>query len=225
MSFPLFLLYTSPSLSLSRLPLLRIISLGTQTHRAKVGGRGAPCGDTMLIKTLPSINGCKIGISHNVSKQVGLNVQRSAKSRGCLLSYSQAEPGRQLTQPSPTLLAEPCKLNGWTISALHSYAESWTKNCFNWGLILNRSKAEESREKGGWGTNAKQETFYKCLCWNAVHRDDCGLIDCSENRCHKCTGLIGIHVNTIGERKRRRYDGQMLTAVEMKEQVCAMGFM
>ena len=35
-------------------------------------------------------------------------VQRSAKRRGCLLSYSQAEPGRELTQPSPRLLAEPC---------------------------------------------------------------------------------------------------------------------
>ena len=35
-------------------------------------------------------------------------IQRSAKRRGCLLSYSQAEPGRELTQPSPCLLAEPC---------------------------------------------------------------------------------------------------------------------
>ena len=35
-------------------------------------------------------------------------VQRSAKRRGCLLSYSRAEPGRKLTQPSPSLLAEPC---------------------------------------------------------------------------------------------------------------------
>ena len=35
-------------------------------------------------------------------------VQRSVKKRGCLLSYSQAEPGRELTQPSPRLLAEPC---------------------------------------------------------------------------------------------------------------------
>ena len=35
-------------------------------------------------------------------------LQRSAKRRGCLLSYSQAEPGRELTQPSPRLLAEPC---------------------------------------------------------------------------------------------------------------------
>ena len=32
-------------------------------------------------------------------------VQRWAKRRGCLLSYSQAEPGRE---PSPRLLAEPC---------------------------------------------------------------------------------------------------------------------
>ena len=37
-----------------------------------------------------------------------VTVQRSAKRRGCLLSYSQAEPGRELTQPSPWLLAEPC---------------------------------------------------------------------------------------------------------------------
>ena len=30
------------------------------------------------------------------------------KKCGCLLLYSQAEPGRELTQPSPSLLAEPC---------------------------------------------------------------------------------------------------------------------
>ena len=34
-------------------------------------------------------------------------LQRTAKRRGCLLSYSQAEPGRKLTQPSPCLIAEP----------------------------------------------------------------------------------------------------------------------
>ena len=39
------------------------------------------------------------------------HVQGSAKRRGCLLSYSQAEPGRELTQPSPRLLAEPCTLS------------------------------------------------------------------------------------------------------------------
>ena len=38
-------------------------------------------------------------------------IQRSAKRRGCLLSYSQAEPGRELTQPSPRLLAEPCSMD------------------------------------------------------------------------------------------------------------------
>ena len=36
-------------------------------------------------------------------------VKRLAKRWGCLLSYSQAEPGRELTQPSPHLLAEPCR--------------------------------------------------------------------------------------------------------------------
>ena len=35
------------------------------------------------------------------------HIQRSAKRRGCLLSCSQAEPARELTQPSPRLLAEP----------------------------------------------------------------------------------------------------------------------
>ena len=35
-------------------------------------------------------------------------LQGSAKRRGCLLSYSQAEPGRDLTQPRKHLLAEPC---------------------------------------------------------------------------------------------------------------------
>ena len=30
--------------------------------------------------------------------------------RGCLLSYSQAKPGRELTQPSRRLFAEPCNM-------------------------------------------------------------------------------------------------------------------
>ena len=37
-------------------------------------------------------------------------VQRLAKRRGFLLSYSQAEPGRELTQPRTHLLAEPCTI-------------------------------------------------------------------------------------------------------------------
>ena len=44
-----------------------------------------------------------------------MTIQGSAKRLGCLLSYSQAEPGRELTQPIPRLLAEPCTrlaLNG-----------------------------------------------------------------------------------------------------------------
>ena len=40
--------------------------------------------------------------------RTGKILQRSAKRRGCLISYSQAEPGRELTQPSPRLLAKPC---------------------------------------------------------------------------------------------------------------------
>ena len=59
----------------------------------------------------------------------------SAKRRGCLLSYSQAEPGRELTQPSPRLLAEPCTLNAQKceyhklLKLSQSYAQSL--NCFN----------------------------------------------------------------------------------------------
>ena len=36
-------------------------------------------------------------------------LQRWAKRRGCLLSYSQTEPGRELPQPSPRLVAEPSR--------------------------------------------------------------------------------------------------------------------
>ena len=44
----------------------------------------------------------------NILQNIHIHVQRLAKRRGCLLSYSQVEPGRELTQPSPCLLAEPC---------------------------------------------------------------------------------------------------------------------
>ena len=37
-------------------------------------------------------------------------LQRLAKRCGCLLSYSQAEPGRELMQPRKHLLAEPCRV-------------------------------------------------------------------------------------------------------------------
>ena len=40
---------------------------------------------------------------------------KSTKGRGCLLGYSQTEPGRELTQPSPRLLAEPCTLRLWNL--------------------------------------------------------------------------------------------------------------
>ena len=36
------------------------------------------------------------------------HIRRSAKRRGYLLTYSQAELGRELTQPRKHLLAEPC---------------------------------------------------------------------------------------------------------------------
>ena len=40
-----------------------------------------------------------------------VSVQISAKRCGCLLSYSQAELGRELTQPRKHLLAEPCRVH------------------------------------------------------------------------------------------------------------------
>ena len=36
------------------------------------------------------------------------NPQRRASERVVVQRYSQAQPGRELTQPSPRLLAEPC---------------------------------------------------------------------------------------------------------------------
>ena len=47
---------------------------------------------------------------HRTGPSLGLywKLQRSAKRRGCLISYSQAEPGIELTQPRTHLLAEPC---------------------------------------------------------------------------------------------------------------------
>ena len=37
-----------------------------------------------------------------------LKYGNKAMRRGCLLSYSQAEPEKELTQPRKHLLAEPC---------------------------------------------------------------------------------------------------------------------
>ena len=47
-------------------------------------------------------------VSNNNAVPESYRLQSSAKRRGCLLSYSQAEPGRELTQPNPCLLAQPC---------------------------------------------------------------------------------------------------------------------
>ena len=52
-----------------------------------------------------------VAVGLGISSLSSTLVQRSAKMRGCLLSYSQAEPGRELTQPKPRLLAEPCILS------------------------------------------------------------------------------------------------------------------
>ena len=50
-------------------------------------------------------------------------LQSSAKRHGCLLSFSQAEPGRELTQHSPRLLTEPS-----TIINLMQYWLFWQLN-------------------------------------------------------------------------------------------------
>ena len=49
-------------------------------------------------------------------------LQRSAKRRGCLLSYSQAEPGRELTQPRKHLLAKLCTYRkGRCVNYIHVF--------------------------------------------------------------------------------------------------------
>ena len=65
------------------------------------------------------------------------------------LSYSQAEPGRELTQPSPRLLAEPCRV-GWR----GVKTEGWREG----GGALKAAITRTSWEKEGvgslgwWGT-------------------------------------------------------------------------
>ena len=68
-------------------------------------------------------------------------LQRSAKRRGCLLSYSQAEPGRELTQPSPRLLAEPCILSKRTIEPTLRHESCKSDNC---------QGGKGRKYRGGW---------------------------------------------------------------------------
>ena len=61
------------------------------------------------------------------------NLQRSAKRRGCLLNYSQAEPGGQSRQPMLYLLAEPCRVNcarasNQRISTLPNFNECYLRD-------------------------------------------------------------------------------------------------
>ena len=54
-------------------------------------------------------NASHLQVCSFVLNELGCSLQRSAKRCSCLLIYSQAEPGRELTQPRPRLLAaEPC---------------------------------------------------------------------------------------------------------------------
>ena len=65
---------------------------------------------------------------------LAFSITEIGKRRGCLLSYSQAEPGRELTQPSPHILAEPCTVISFTLisftrksleSKVHKHQHSW----------------------------------------------------------------------------------------------------
>ena len=71
-----------------------------------------PLAGRLLLWLTPAlVGGCNLSLNmhQNIANDWMNNaVQRSAKRRGCLLSYSQAEPGRELTQPRKHLLAEPC---------------------------------------------------------------------------------------------------------------------
>ena len=62
-----------------------------------------------------------------------VQIQRSEKRRGCLLSYSQAEPGRELTQPNPRLLAEPCMARKRKVRLMPGFMQA----NFRPNLILN----------------------------------------------------------------------------------------
>ena len=70
-------------------------------------------------KEIEKLSRDELGLSQSVHFVIP-SLQRSALRRGCLLSYSQAEPGRKLTQPSPRLLAEPC-----TSRRTYEYVALW----------------------------------------------------------------------------------------------------
>ena len=69
--------------------------------------------DTNPVQTYPMPSDLRLGSADGSNlvikdKEKSQFVQRSAKRRGCLLSYGKAEAGRELTQPRKYLLAEPC---------------------------------------------------------------------------------------------------------------------
>ena len=68
-------------------------------------GHGIEAADPRLLV----LRSYKVLRFHGREAALLINIQGSAKRRCCLLSYSQAEPGKELTQPSPRLLAEPCR--------------------------------------------------------------------------------------------------------------------
>ena len=93
-------------------------------------------------------------------------IQRSAKRRGCLLSYSQAEPGRELTQPSLRLLAEPriCVLSDnidliWT-NMWQTIAKIW--------VLLNSHLSHQIKDHSWFVNTIPAELWpaeYKWLIW------------------------------------------------------------
>ena len=83
---------------------------GLSKHRAKPVTFAQFYPEANGVTSTPFSKICCVGVQvllRSDCRQV--YIQRSAKRRGCLPSYSQAEPIRELTQSSPRLLAEPCK--------------------------------------------------------------------------------------------------------------------
>ena len=77
--------------------------------------------------------------SNNRNFPISLHVhlQRSAKRSGSLLSYSQAEPGRELTQPSPFSRALYTTVRGPTVRPSNKHFISpFRQGCFSDAYVL-----------------------------------------------------------------------------------------
>ena len=99
---------------LQRLSLGKINSCASERHLRRWKEKWENCLNEVVITRQDVRNVSKKDHNARVQKSTHEKfkaVQRLAKRYGCLLSYSQAELGRELTQPCPRLLAEPCKIS------------------------------------------------------------------------------------------------------------------